>query len=174
MTSTLNRGYRYPNGPTSPNNVPLDMQQLAEDVDADVSRIIARNKGALTADSTGYADATERQLATSTGTLLSASLPTEAGVEYRIELQARPLSTVAGDRINLRIRRTNATGPIVYEALVTPAFASVGVSALVVGYDSPGAGTTTYVATITRAGGTGTVRNVAAVEAPTTLVVKRA
>jgi len=36
MATTLNRLYPYPDGPTSPNNVPYDLQRLAEAVDVDV------------------------------------------------------------------------------------------------------------------------------------------
>lgn len=48
------RGYPYPDGPGSPNNVPLDLQQLAESVDSDVQSLIdgmAEQHGKLTFDS---------------------------------------------------------------------------------------------------------------------------
>ena len=38
MPTTATRGYRYP-ASTDPPNVPLDLQRLAEDVDADVARL---------------------------------------------------------------------------------------------------------------------------------------
>ena len=40
MATTLNRDYPYPDGPSAPNNVPYDLQQLAEAVDVDVAALM--------------------------------------------------------------------------------------------------------------------------------------
>lgn len=47
MPNTLNRGYPYP-GPTSPNNVPYDLQQLAEAVDEDMTTALTLTAGTIT------------------------------------------------------------------------------------------------------------------------------
>lgn len=58
MGDTLNRNYPYPDGPTAPNNVPYDLQQLAEAVDADVNTLFTTG-----ANATGRLDDIEGALA---------------------------------------------------------------------------------------------------------------
>ena len=134
---------------------------------------VNRNKAVLTADTTAFADGTERVITQGAETLL-VTLDTLAGVEYRLEFYGRPLSTVVGDRLRVNIRRTNLAGLQVAEGMRLPGFASVGDSLSIVAFDTPGAGNTTWVATFTRAGGTGTARLVAAATGPAFLEVRRA
>lgn len=179
------RGYRYPDGTQAP-AVPLSMQQLAEDVDADMTNVILAQAQALDArtltslasivgnTTTSAADSTERLInSVSPVASLAATIVAVAGITYKITLHTRARSTVAGDRISLKIRRTNLAGTVVQDGMYMPATAGVAGSATIIGYDVPGAGSITYVATFARSGGTGNVTVDASSTAPTWLEVTR-
>lgn len=84
---------------------------------------------------------------------MSVTLPTRAGVTYLLEVKGMLRSTLANDRIDLLIRRgTTTAGTQVGGGVYTTKNANTPESVCMVGADSPGAGSTTWVVTISGVG----------------------
>lgn len=98
---TLFRDYPYPDGPTAPNNVPYDLQQLAEALDADVQSIADQ------------VDRPERGTYTITSPIAAGSAQTSA-VAFAEAFAAVPHITVTliggqAGTTNLTVRAINPT-----------------------------------------------------------------
>lgn len=99
-------------------------------------------------------------LTTSTGTTsaeiltgLSITMTTRAGTAYVLQASGLLRSTLVNDRVDLLIRRgTTTAGTQVGGGVLFTKIASTGESASAYGVDTPGAGTTTWVVTISGVG----------------------
>ncbi|MFD1277475.1 hypothetical protein [Streptomyces kaempferi] len=103
---------------------------------------------------------------------LSVTMTTRAGSSYRLEANGLIRSTLANDRVDLLIRRgTNTSGTQVGGGVHFSNAGATGESCTAVGWDTPGAGNTTWVVTINGVG-TGTVDLTASAAYPATITVK--
>ena len=103
---------------------------------------------------------------------LSVTLTTRAGASYRLEFNGLVRSTLANDRVDILIRRgTTTSGTQVGGGVHFSNAGATGESITAVGWDTPGAGTTTWVATISGVG-SGLVDLTASAAFPAVLTVK--
>ncbi|MET9150085.1 hypothetical protein ABZX82_02200 [Streptomyces griseoflavus] len=103
---------------------------------------------------------------------LSVTMATRAGASYRLEASGLVRSTLANDRIDLLIRRgTTTSGTQVGGGVHFSNAGATGESLTAVGWDTPGAGTTTWVVTISGVG-SGLVDLTASAAFPATFTVK--
>lgn len=103
---------------------------------------------------------------------LSVTLATRAGASYRLEAKGLVRSTLANDRVDILIRRgTTTAGTQVGGGVHFSNAGATGESITAVGWDTPGAGTTTWVATINGVG-SGLVDLTASAAFPAVLTVK--
>lgn len=101
------------------------------------------------------------------------TMPTRAGVEYELHASCLARSTNTGDRIELRIRRgTTTAGTQVGGGSIHAYLATVGDTLVGRGFDTPGAGTTTWTVFLARGSGTGTVEVTATVALPAAFTVR--
>ncbi|MEO3976294.1 hypothetical protein [Streptomyces sp. CAU 1734] len=101
------------------------------------------------------------------------TLPTRTGVAYDLHATALVRSNVAGDRIELRIRRGTTTGsPQVGGGTIHAYLAGSGDTLPARGLDTPGAGTTTWTVFIARGSGTGAVETTASATLPAVFTVR--
>lgn len=103
----------------------------------------------------GYATLTSSTGTTSSEILtgLSITMPTKAGATYLLQASGLIRSTLTNDRIDLLIRRgTTTAGTQVGGGVFFSKVAATGETASASGADSPGAGTTTWVVTISGVG----------------------
>jgi len=78
---------------------------------------------------------------------LSVTLATRAGASYRLEFNGLVRSTLANDRVDILIRRgTTTAGTQIGGGVHFSNAGATGESITAVGWDTPGAGTTTWVA----------------------------
>jgi hypothetical protein len=103
---------------------------------------------------------------------LSVTLTTKASTNYRLRATGLVRSTLANDRIDLLIRRgTTTAGTQVGGGVHFSAAGATGESCTAVGWDTPGAGSTTWVLTISGVG-SGTVDLTASAAFPAVLTVE--
>ncbi|MEV7364238.1 hypothetical protein [Streptomyces sp. NPDC091299] len=103
---------------------------------------------------------------------LSVTLATKASTSYRLTASALVRSTLANDRVDLLIRRgTTTSGTQVGGGVHFSNAGATGESCTAVGWDTPGAGTITWVVTINGVG-SGTVDLTASTAFPATFTVK--
>ncbi|MDX5566909.1 hypothetical protein PYK79_31755 [Streptomyces sp. ID05-04B] len=84
---------------------------------------------------------------------LSVTLPTKASTSYKLTVTGLVRSTLANDRVDLLVRRgTTTSGTQIGGGILLSNQASTAESLTAIGYDTPGAGTTTWVVTLNGVG----------------------
>lgn len=103
---------------------------------------------------------------------LSVTLATRAGASYKLKATGLVRSTLANDRVDLLIRRgTTTAGTQVGGGVHFSNAGATGESCTAIGWDTPGAGSTTWIATIEGVG-SGLVDLTASAAFPAVLEVK--
>ena len=103
---------------------------------------------------------------------LSVTLATRAGASYRLEFNGLVRSTLANDRVDILIRRgTTTAGTQIGGGVHFSNAGATGESITAVGWDTPGAGVTTWVVTISGVG-SGLVDLTASAAFPAVLTAK--
>lgn len=106
-------------------------------------------------------------------TSLAVTLATRAGVTYELVASGLIRSSVAGDRVDLRIRRGTTTGATqVGGGVGIIALGGTGQSCTAQGIDTPGAGSTTWTVFVARAQGTGNADLTASASLPAVFTVR--
>jgi hypothetical protein len=104
---------------------------------------------------------------------MAVTLATRAGVAYQLHATGLLRSTVADDRMELRIRRGTTTGATqVGGGSVGANTSNTGYTCVANGVDTPGAGNTTWTVFCARSGGTGTVDMTSSTTLPGSFVVR--
>ena len=110
---------------------------------------------------------------TETDSGLAVTLPTITGKEYKITFTGLVRSTVADDRIEVRIRRgTLVSSTLVGAGTMRASVPNSGETLTFFTTDTPGAGSTTWTAWFVRATGTGSVSITASASLPAILTVE--
>lgn len=183
--NTPNRSYTYATSDDA-NDLAFISQRLAEQVDADVQGIDADVQSMATSVSgllvgggavaLGTLVSNTTAASAETATPLSVTFTAVAGKRYEITLTTRLQGSAVDLRCGARIRRgTTITDPNVGEALTIAGVAGVGITTEYTCYDTPGAGSVTYLVSTVTLGGTGNT-SIAANNgsAPSTLRVRAA
>lgn len=169
MSGTTTNGITYP---TSGDNIaPLEdhFQTLAQDTDALIGTYprILRQVGIdlTTSDATATSGTTEKVIATVSATLVS-------GKQYCIEFDSTWDRTVLSDDFLVRIREDSLTGTIINGQRMPAAAALTGEGFGLRGFHTAaGDGAKTFVATVVRVGGTGTITRRGSATGPTQTTV---
>lgn len=175
--NTPNRSYTYATSDDA-NDLAFISQRLAEQIDADVQGVanglsslqIGGNAIALGSITTSSTAASPE-----TATALSVTFTAVAGKRYEILLTTRVQGSATDLRCGVRIRRgSSISDPLVGEALTIAAVAGVGITTEYTCYDTPGAGTVTYLVSTGTLGGTGNTNLVATASVPSIIRVRAA
>lgn len=166
--NTPNRGYTYATSDDA-NDLALISQRLAEQIDSDVQNVVNRGRAVLATPLTTSTTAASAE----TLTPLTVTFTAEAGVTYEIKLTTRIQGSSTDLRAGARIRRGNSlSGTLIGEVLQPSSVAAVGITTEYTVFDTPGAGSVTYVVSTATLGGTGNTNLAAAATSPSTLVVR--